>query len=104
MSSDSRSDLGGKVAIVTGGGTGIGRACSLALAARGAKVAVNYSRSKDDAERTASDCRAAGGDGLAVQADVSSKTQIDRLVEQTMDKWGRVDVLVNSAGTTKFAR
>src|SRR5688500_1542684 len=106
MSSDSPDavvDLAGKVAIVTGGGTGIGRACALALAGRGARVAVNYSRSKEDAERTARECIAAGGDGAALQADVSDKAQIDRLVEQTVTKWGSVDILINSAGTTKCA-
>jgi 3-oxoacyl-[acyl-carrier protein] reductase len=106
MPSDSPSavvDLGGKVALVTGGGTGIGRACALALATRGVKVAVNYSRSKDDAEQTASECRAAGGDGVALQANVARKTEIDRLVEEVANKWGRLDILINSAGTTKFA-
>src|SRR5688572_18997354 len=106
MSSDSPNavaDLAGKVAIVTGGGTGIGRACALALAGRGVKVAVNYSRSKKDAEQTAADCRAAGGDGLAIEANVSKKLHVDQLVKETMDKFGRIDILVNSAGTTKFA-
>ncbi|MGI8423646.1 MAG: SDR family NAD(P)-dependent oxidoreductase [Chloroflexota bacterium] len=106
MSSDSPNavvDLKDKVAIVTGGGTGIGRACALTLAARGVNVAVNYSRSKDDAEKTAADCRATGGDGLAIQADVSKRVQIDRLVDETVTKWARIDILINSAGTTKFA-
>jgi len=102
--SDSTKELGDRVAVVTGGGTGIGRACSLALAARGAKVVVNYSRSSDAAEKTADECRAASGDGLAVRADVSQKADVDRLVDETVAKWGRVDILVNSAGTTTFAR
>jgi len=97
-------NLSGKIAIVTGGGTGIGRACSLALAQRGAKVAVNFSRSKDDAEQTAADCRAAGGDGFAIQANVGRKAEIDSLVAQVAERWGGVDLLVTSAGTTKFAR
>ena len=95
--------LEGKVVIVTGGGTGIGRACALAFAQRGARVAVNYSRSRDEAEQTAADCRAAGGDGLAVQADVSRTDDIERLVGEAAEKWGGVHLLVNSAGTTKFA-
>jgi 3-oxoacyl-[acyl-carrier protein] reductase len=95
--------LEGKVAIITGGGTGIGRGCALALAGEGARVAVNYSRSREDAEQTARDCAAAGGDGIAVRADVSQLKDIDALVGQTVERWGRVDVLVNSAGTTKFA-
>jgi 3-oxoacyl-[acyl-carrier protein] reductase len=96
-------DLDGTVAIVTGGGTGIGRACALAFAARGARVAVNYSRSRDDAEATAQECRAAGGDGAALQADVARSADVDRLVAQVAERWGRIDFLVNSAGTTKFA-
>jgi 3-oxoacyl-[acyl-carrier protein] reductase len=95
--------LAGKVAIVTGGGTGIGRACALSFAARGARVAVNYSRSRDESEATAAECRAAGGDGAAIQADMSSREAVERLVQQTVDRWGRIDLLVNSAGTTRFA-
>ena len=95
--------LAGQVAIITGGGTGIGRASALALAREGARVAVNYSRSREDAERTAGECAAAGGDGLAIRADVSRREEIDALVAQTVERWGRVDVLVNSAGTTTFA-
>ena len=98
-----RGSLEGNVAIVTGGGTGIGRACALALAQRGARVAVNYSRSRDEAEQTAQECRAVGGDGLARPANVSAADQIDRLVASAIERWGRGDVLVNSAGTTTFA-
>ncbi|HEV2123647.1 MAG TPA: SDR family NAD(P)-dependent oxidoreductase, partial [Chloroflexota bacterium] len=96
-------DLTGKVAIVTGGGTGIGRACALAFAQQGARVVANYSRSREEAEQTAADCAAAGGDGVAIQANVSHLAEVDRLVAETVDRWGRVDILVNNAGTTKFA-
>jgi 3-oxoacyl-[acyl-carrier protein] reductase len=96
-------DLTGRVAIVTGGGTGIGKACALAFAARGARVAVNYSRSQGDAEETAAACRQAGGDGIAIQANVAQPAEVDRLVSQVVEQWGRIDFLVNSAGTTKFA-
>lgn len=102
-----RRGMAGQVAIVTGGGTGIGRACSLALAAAGAHVAVNYSRSQAEAEQTARDCAAAGAAGgaeaIPIQADVASPAAIDRLVAQTVERWGRIDVLVNNAGTTVFA-
>jgi 3-oxoacyl-[acyl-carrier protein] reductase len=99
----SSGSLNNKVAIITGGGTGIGRACALAFAGAGAKVAVNYSRSRDEAEQTAADCAAAGGAGVAIQADVGRTDEIDSLVYQTVDRWGGVDVLVNNAGTTEFA-
>src|SRR5438046_4534359 len=89
-----------KVAIVTGGGTGIGRACALAFAGAGARVAVNYSRSRAEAEATAADCRAAGGEGVALQADVGRTAEAERLVAETVERFGRLDVLVNNAGTT----
>lgn len=95
--------LAGKVAIVTGGGTGIGRACALAFAREGARVAINYSRSREEAERTAAECAQAGGEGLAIRANVSQVDEIERLVAQTVEQWGRIDVLVNNAGTTVFA-
>jgi 3-oxoacyl-[acyl-carrier protein] reductase len=95
--------MDGQVAIVTGGGTGIGRACALAFAGQGARVAVNYSRSREEAERTAAACTAAGGEGVAIQADVARLTEIEQLVAETVARWGRVDTLVNSAGTTMFA-
>ena len=103
MAELSGQELAGKVAIVTGGGTGIGRACSLAFARHGARVAVNYSRSHEDAEQTAKECHAAGGEGVAVQADISKLDEIEKLVAATVEKWGRIDVLVNNAGTTVFA-
>jgi 3-oxoacyl-[acyl-carrier protein] reductase len=97
--------LEGKVVLVTGGGTGIGRACSLAFAGAGARVAVNYSRSREEAEATAAECRETGGgaDGAALQADVSRPAEAQRLVQETVGRWGRLDVLVNNAGTTVFA-
>lgn len=96
-------NLDGAVAIVTGGATGIGRATCLALAAAGAKhVVVNYSRSAADAEQTATDVRALGCEGVAYQADVASDEAVTRMVEETVARTGRLDVLVNSASMTHF--
>jgi len=92
----------GKAALITGGGTGVGRATALALAERGCSVVVNYSRSKDDAERTAAEIAQRGVRGLAVQADVASDADCRRLVETAVGELGRLDVLVQSAGVTSF--
>ncbi len=95
-------DLKGKAAIVTGGGTGIGAATALALAAQGCSVAINYNRSADAANETAEQIRALGVDGLAVQGDVANDEDCRAMVTKAVDTFGRLDVLVNSAGTTVF--
>jgi 3-oxoacyl-[acyl-carrier protein] reductase len=94
--------LQGKAALVTGGGTGVGRATALALAERGCDVLVNYSRSAAEAEATARDLRALGVRGAAVQADVADDAACRALVERALSEFGRLDVLVNNAGTTSF--
>ncbi len=94
--------LANRVALITGGGTGIGRAIALALAERGADVAVNYSRSRDDAEGTAGAIRELGRRGLAVKADVSKDREVTEMVDRVVREWGRLDILVNNAGTTKY--
>jgi 3-oxoacyl-[acyl-carrier protein] reductase len=95
-------NLSGKGAIVTGGGTGVGKAAALRLAKEGCHVLVNYSRSKDEAEETAKEVRALGVKCLAFQADVADDTACRSMVAAAERELGRVDVLVNSAGTTKF--
>ena len=95
-------DLQGKAAIITGGGTGVGRACALALAERGCDVAVNYSRSADAAAETVAEVEALGARGLAVQGDVADDADCRRMVEEAAEAFGRLDVLINSAGTTVF--
>ena len=95
-------DFAKKVAIVTGGGTGIGRAISTGLAAGGALVVVNYSRSEDEARATVGEIEAAGGTAVAIQADGADAGQTAALVSQTLDRFGRLDIVVNSAGTTVF--
>jgi len=91
-----------KVAIVTGGGTGVGRATSLALAKLGYDVVVNYSRSRDDADKTASDVTQLGVRGLAIQADVADDAACRKMAAETVKSLGRIDALVNCAGTTEF--
>jgi len=93
--------LEGKVSIVTGASRGIGRGIALRLAQEGAKVVINHRGSAEGAEETASLIRAAGGEALVVQADVSRLDEAQRLVQETINAFGQVDVLVNNAGTTR---
>lgn len=96
-------NLGGAVAIVTGGGTGIGRAVSQSLARAGARaVIVNYSRSGDDAAATANDLKQLGSEGVPYQASVAREAEVRTMVDETVARFGRLDVLVNNAGTTHF--
>ena len=94
--------LKGKAAIVTGAGTGVGRATALALAQQGCSVIVNYSRSRDAAESTAREAVALGVKAIAFQADVADDRACRALVEVAERELGRLDVLVNNAGTTRF--
>ncbi|MBD1907242.1 3-oxoacyl-[acyl-carrier-protein] reductase [Funiculus sociatus GB2-A5] len=94
--------LQGKVAIVTGASRGIGRAIALALASEGADVVVNYASSSGAAEKVVEEITAKGvGSAIAVAADVSKADQVDTLLNTVMEKWNRVDVLVNNAGITR---
>src|SRR5665648_1002807 len=93
--------LNDSVAIVTGSGRGIGRAIALELAGAGVKVIVNYAGRVDKAEETVELIRAAGGEGLAVQADVSQAADVDRLIKTTLEHFGKINILVNNAGITR---
>lgn len=90
------------VAIVTGSATGLGAACAIDLARRGWNVAINYSKSKKEAEETYAEVKAEGGDAILVQADIAQDAGCRELAAQTLKKWGRIDGLINNAGRTKF--
>ncbi|MCS6958503.1 MAG: 3-oxoacyl-[acyl-carrier-protein] reductase [Pseudanabaenaceae cyanobacterium SKYGB_i_bin29] len=90
-----------KVALVTGGSRGIGRAICLTLAQEGVSVAINYASSSQLAEELVSKIVSAGGAALAVQADVSQPDQVEGMVKAVLDQWGRIDILVNNAGITR---
>ena len=94
--------LTGNVAIVTGSAAGVGAATARLFATKGWNVVVNYSRSEDDAKETQAACQAVGVETLMVKADISDDSECRRLVGETIEKWGRVDAVVNNAGTTKY--
>lgn len=93
--------LQGQVAIVTGASRGIGRSTALAFAAEGANVVVNYASSSGAADEVVAEITHAGGNAIALQADVSKVEQVDNLVNEVMEKLGRIDILVNNAGITR---
>ena len=93
--------LSGKVALVTGAGRGIGRAIALTLAGYGADVAVNYSGSKEAAEKTADEIRALGRRAIAVRADISKEAECTELFHRVQQELGVIDILVNNAGITR---
>jgi 3-oxoacyl-[acyl-carrier protein] reductase len=97
------SDLNGKVAVVTGASKGIGAAIAKALSAAGAAVVVNYSSSKEDADRVVADIKAKGGKAIAVKGDVAKAVDMRRLFEETKKTFGTLDVRVNNAGIYRFA-
>jgi len=97
-------ELKGKTALVTGGGTGLGRSISLLLAKEGMNLAINYSKSRDDAEKTAREAAAFGVKTVTIQADVSVPEQAEKMIAETEKAFGRLDLLVNNAGTTKFVQ
>ena len=95
------SNLDGKVALVTGGSGGIGRAICLELAARGASVIVNYNRNAVSAEDLVATIAAGGGEATALQADVSNADQVTKLFKEAKTLYGTLDILVNNAGMTR---
>lgn len=98
------SRLKDRVAIVTGASKGIGSGIARTLAAEGAKVVVNYASSKRDADTVVAAIEAAGGQAVAVGADVTDRAQVESLVKAAISHFGRLDIVVNNAGVYRFAR
>ena len=95
-------DLGlkGKIAVITGGSDGIGRATAVVLAREGAKVVI-CARGKEKLDQTVAEIRKEGGEVLAVQADVTSDADVNRLFDETIKQYGGVDLLLNNAGLSQ---
>ncbi|MDK2854265.1 MAG: 3-oxoacyl-[acyl-carrier protein] reductase [Thermococcaceae archaeon] len=91
-------ELKGKVALVTGASRGIGRAIAVALAKKGCNVIINYVRDEENAKKTEEMCRAYGVETLVVRADVSDREEVRAMVEKAIQKFGRIDILINNAG------
>ncbi len=95
--------LEGAVTIVTGSATGLGAAVAAMVAGKGSNVVINYTKSEAEARATVAACEAAGVQALLCRADVASDQDCRRMAAGAIDKWGRIDALVNNAGATRFA-
>lgn len=95
-------DLDGGVSIVTGSSSGVGAATAELLAGHGSNIVINYAHNASGAKATAEVCEKIGVETLIIKADVSDPAECRKLADGAMDKWGRIDALVNNAGTTKF--
>lgn len=96
----SRFELKDKVAIITGGGTGIGESIAREFTKVGARAVVLASRNQENLDRVAAEIKAAGGEALAVATDVRVPEQVENMVKQTVDRFGRLDIMVNNAGAS----
>jgi 3-oxoacyl-[acyl-carrier protein] reductase len=94
--------LEGAVCIVTGSATGAGAACAIQLARKGCHVVVNYTKSEREARETFDACKASGTEAIMARGDVGKDADCRALAKAALDKWGRIDALINNAGITKF--
>ncbi|HEV8422759.1 MAG TPA: SDR family oxidoreductase [Chthoniobacterales bacterium] len=101
--SDPQRPLQKQKALITGGSSGIGEGCALALGAAGAAVAVNYHSDADEAERVVEAIEKAGGEAFAVQADVSREDQVQKMFAEILRRFGTIDILLNNAGLQQDA-
>jgi len=104
MVSDSRYQLKGKVALVTGAGRGMGRGFALELAQRGASVVVNYANSAKPAEAVVKEIEALGSKAIAIKADVTNVSEIRSLFDKTLKEFGKLDIVVSNSGTEIFKK
>jgi acetoacetyl-CoA reductase len=93
--------LEGKIAVVTGGGRGIGATIAMELGREGATVVINYNESRKPAQAVVEEINAAGGSAIALQADISCADSSKALIDQVLERFGRIDILVNNAGITR---
>jgi len=98
-----RTPLEGRVALVTGAGRNIGRAIAIALAEAGAKVTVNVRASQDEGRSVVDEIAARGGEALLAMADITNRAQVDAMVGEVAQRWGRLDILVNNAALRREA-
>jgi 3-oxoacyl-[acyl-carrier protein] reductase len=94
-------ELEGKVALITGAGRGIGKATALEMASEGATVVINYLNNPEASQELADQIVAAGGQAIALQADVSVEDEANALIKAVVDRYGKLDILVNNAGVTR---
>jgi NAD(P)-dependent dehydrogenase (short-subunit alcohol dehydrogenase family) len=97
-------DLEAKVAIITGGSDGIGKAAALSMSREGARVAISARTEETLAEAASQISTETGNEVIGISADVSDETQVESLIRQVADKWGQIDIIVNNAGTSSVAR
>lgn len=95
-------DLTGKTALITGGGTGLGREVALLLAREGMQIGIAYSRSREEAEQTAGELKALGARAVTLQADLAETSEAARLIAEFGETFGRLDLLIHNAATTRF--
>lgn len=96
-------NLSGQCAIVTGGSSGIGAGTSIGLASAGARIVVNYRSHENEALEVVNKIASAGGESIAVQADVGNEEDVKKLFARAVEKWGRIDILVSNAGVQRSA-